>query len=41
MFRLLGAPEKDKRRAVFDSGHFPSKPQEMMKEALWIGIWDR
>jgi cephalosporin-C deacetylase-like acetyl esterase len=37
MFRLLGTPIKDKRRAVFDSGH--SLPRtELIKEVLaWLG----
>ena len=37
MFRLLGAPGKDKRRVVFDSGH--SVPRtELIKEVLaWLG----
>jgi pimeloyl-ACP methyl ester carboxylesterase len=37
MFRLLGTPEKDKRRVVFDSGH--SIPRtELIKEVLaWLG----
>ena len=43
MFRLLGAPQKDKRRVVFDdSGHFPNpnRVPEIYKEALigWTGI---
>jgi formylglycine-generating enzyme required for sulfatase activity/dienelactone hydrolase/predicted Ser/Thr protein kinase len=40
MFRLLGAPQKDKRRVVFDdSGHFPNpnRVPEIYKEALdWL-----
>jgi len=40
MFRLLGAPQTDKRRVVFDeSGHFPNPAQvpEIYKEALdWL-----
>ncbi len=40
MFRLLGAPQKDKRRVVFDdSGHFPNPNRwpEIYKEALdWL-----
>jgi formylglycine-generating enzyme required for sulfatase activity/dienelactone hydrolase/predicted Ser/Thr protein kinase len=36
MFRLLGAPEKDKRHALFDSGHIPPK-NEIIKEVLdWL-----
>ena len=33
MFRLLGAPEKDKRHAVFGTGHMPSHDQ-LIKEVL-------
>jgi formylglycine-generating enzyme required for sulfatase activity/dienelactone hydrolase len=40
MFRLLGAPQKDKRRVVFDdSGHFPNpnRVPEIYREALdWL-----
>jgi dienelactone hydrolase len=40
MFRLLGAPQKDKRHVVFDdSGHFPNPNRipEIYKEALdWL-----
>ena len=40
MFRLLGAPQKDKRHVVFEnSGHFPNPDQlpELIKEALdWL-----
>jgi pimeloyl-ACP methyl ester carboxylesterase len=36
MFRLLGTPEKDKRHAVFESGHLPPK-NLIMKEVLdWL-----
>jgi eukaryotic-like serine/threonine-protein kinase len=36
MFRLLGTPEKDKRHAVFESGHIPPK-NLIMKEVLdWL-----
>ena len=36
MFRFLGTPEKDKRHAVFDSGHIPPHDQ-MIKEILdWL-----
>jgi hypothetical protein len=36
MFRLLGAPEKDKRHVVLDSGHIPPK-NEFIKETLdWL-----
>ena len=40
MFRLLGAPQEDKRHVVFEnSGHFPNPDQmpELIKEALdWL-----
>jgi formylglycine-generating enzyme required for sulfatase activity/dienelactone hydrolase len=40
MFRLLGAPQRDKRRVVFDdSGHFPNpnRMPDIYKEALdWL-----
>ena len=39
MFRLLGAPEHDKRHVVFDSGHFmqPDQIPEVVKEVLdWL-----
>jgi formylglycine-generating enzyme required for sulfatase activity/tRNA A-37 threonylcarbamoyl transferase component Bud32/dienelactone hydrolase len=36
MFRLLGAPEKDKRHIVLDSGHIPSRI-DMIRETLdWL-----
>ncbi len=36
MFRALGAPEKDKRHAVFDAGHMPAHDQ-IIKEGLdWL-----
>jgi len=36
LFRLLGAPEKDKRHVVFDSGHTPPR-QALIKETLdWL-----
>jgi formylglycine-generating enzyme required for sulfatase activity/cephalosporin-C deacetylase-like acetyl esterase len=36
MFRSLGTPEKDKRHAVFESGHIPPHDQ-MIKETLdWL-----
>ena len=36
MFRFLGTPEKDKRHAVFESGHIPPHNQ-MIKEILnWL-----
>jgi len=34
MFRLLGAPEKDKRLALWDEGHFPFNYQTAIKETL-------
>jgi eukaryotic-like serine/threonine-protein kinase len=34
MFRLLGAPEKDKRLVLQEGGHFPAKFQTAIKEAL-------
>lgn len=37
LFRLLGAPESDKRHVLFDSGHAPPRKQEVMKEMLdWL-----
>ena len=40
MFRLLGAPQKDKRHVVFkESGHFPNPNDmpELIKEGLnWL-----
>jgi cephalosporin-C deacetylase-like acetyl esterase len=36
MFRLLGTPEKDKRHALFESGHIPADEQ-LIKEVLdWL-----
>jgi len=36
LFRLLGAPEKDKRHVVLDGGHFPPR-QPVVKEILdWL-----
>lgn len=36
LFRLLGAPEKDKRHVVYESGHHPPR-QEIIKEVLnWL-----
>jgi len=36
MFRLLGTPPKDKRHALFDTGHIPPR-NEMIKETLdWL-----
>jgi eukaryotic-like serine/threonine-protein kinase len=37
MFRLLGAPEKDKRHVLLDSGHFPYPMHAAIKEILdWL-----
>jgi hypothetical protein len=37
MLRMLGAPEKDKRLALFDSGHVVYPNPEMIKEVLdWL-----
>ncbi len=37
MFRLLGAPEKDKRHVVLEGGHIPLQLHEVIKEALdWL-----
>jgi len=36
MFRFLGTPDKDKRHAVFDSGHMP-RHEQLIKEVLdWL-----
>jgi len=36
MFRLLGTPEKDKRHALFDSGHVPPR-NDIIRETLdWL-----
>ena len=36
MFKFLGTPEKNKRHALFDSGHIPPRDQ-MIKETLdWL-----
>jgi len=36
MFKFLGAPEKDKRHAVFEAGHIPPR-DAMIKETLdWL-----
>jgi len=36
MFRLFGAPEKDKRHAVFETGHMP-RHEQLIKEVLdWL-----
>ena len=34
MFRLLGAPEKDKRMVLWDGGHVPPNRQNHIKETL-------
>lgn len=34
MFRLLGAPEKDKRHVLFESGHVPPRMQDVVREIL-------
>jgi hypothetical protein len=37
MLRFLGAPEKDKRLALFDTGHVVRPGPEMIKEVLdWL-----
>ncbi len=37
MFRLLGAPEKDKRHVVLEGGHVPLQLHDAIKEALdWL-----
>jgi hypothetical protein len=37
LFRLLGASEKDKRLALFDTGHVVWPGPEMIKEVLdWL-----
>lgn len=37
MFRLWGAPEKDKRHVIFESGHVPSNLQGVIREILdWL-----
>jgi cephalosporin-C deacetylase-like acetyl esterase len=36
MFRFLGAPEKDKRHAVFESGHFPPHDQTVKETLDWL-----
>jgi formylglycine-generating enzyme required for sulfatase activity/pimeloyl-ACP methyl ester carboxylesterase len=38
-FRLLGAPEADKRHALLDGGHIPSDRREIIKEVLdWLDL---
>ncbi|MGI8782567.1 MAG: bifunctional serine/threonine-protein kinase/formylglycine-generating enzyme family protein [Acidobacteriota bacterium] len=34
MFRLLGAPEKDKRHVLYESGHVPPRMQDVIREIL-------
>ncbi|MGI8784118.1 MAG: protein kinase domain-containing protein [Acidobacteriota bacterium] len=34
MFRQLGAPEKDKRHVLFESGHVPPRMQDVVREIL-------
>jgi pimeloyl-ACP methyl ester carboxylesterase len=34
MFRLLGAPEKDKRLVLYDAGHVPPDDKIVIKETL-------
>jgi pimeloyl-ACP methyl ester carboxylesterase len=37
MFRLLGAPEKDKRLVLYDGGHVPPDNKTVIKETLdWL-----
>jgi formylglycine-generating enzyme required for sulfatase activity/predicted Ser/Thr protein kinase/dienelactone hydrolase len=37
LFRLLGAPEKDKRHVVFEGGHVPLRIETLIKEILdWL-----
>ena len=37
MFRLLGAPERDKRHVLFEGGHVPPRIQDLIKEVLdWL-----
>jgi dienelactone hydrolase len=37
LFRLLGAPQADKRHVLMDSGHFPFPMQDAVKEILaWL-----
>jgi len=39
LHRLLGTPEKDKRRVLFDSGHVPPR-NELIKETLnWLDLY--
>jgi hypothetical protein len=37
MFKMLGTPAADKKHAVFEGGHIPSRQQEPIKEMLdWL-----
>ncbi len=37
LFRLLGAPEADKRHARLEGGHIPSDRNEIIRETLdWL-----
>jgi eukaryotic-like serine/threonine-protein kinase len=39
MFRFLGPPSDQKRRVVYDTGHFPPR-NEMIKETLdWLDLY--
>jgi dienelactone hydrolase len=38
LFRLLGSPEKDKRHAVFDSGHVPPWPDVVRETLDWLDL---
>jgi hypothetical protein len=37
MFRFWGAPEKDKRLVIFESGHIPADLRDIIREILdWL-----
>ena len=36
MFRLLGAPDADKRHAVFEGGHVPPMQGTMGEALAWL-----
>jgi eukaryotic-like serine/threonine-protein kinase len=37
MFRLWGAPEKDKRQVIYDAGHLPGDLRDLIREILdWL-----
>jgi hypothetical protein len=37
MLRLWGAPEKDKRLVIFESGHIPADLRDIIREVLdWL-----